>query len=130
MSAFPRPMQIHPDQLDAQAQVRREETMRRQPPSDPADADALIAETAQEIEAGYLIGPFSSVEEVTRFLGCACWFLSPRFLLRQGEDGKVRVIDDFSASAVNQSFESHSHLVLQDTDFTVGLFCALSRGSC
>ncbi|CAE7259149.1 unnamed protein product [Symbiodinium sp. CCMP2456] len=31
------------------------------------------------------------------------------------EDGKVRVIDDFSASSVNQSFESHSHLVQQDT---------------
>ncbi|CAE7927895.1 unnamed protein product [Symbiodinium necroappetens] len=93
-----RPMQIHPDQLDA-----------------------------QEIEAGYLLGPFSSVEEVSKFLGCQCWSLSPRFLLRQGEDGKVRVIDDFSASAVNQSFESHSHLVLQDTDFTVGLLRFLSR---
>ena len=129
-SLFPerhRPMQIHPDQLDAQAQIRREETMRRRPPSDPADSDALIAETAQEIEAGFLLGPFSSVEEVCEFLGCRCWSLSPRFLLRQGEDGKVRVIDDFSASAVNQSFESRSHLVLQDTDFTVGLLRFLSR---
>ena len=122
-----RPMQIHPDQLDAQAQVRREETMRRRPPSDPEDSAALIAETTQEIESGYLLGPFSSVEEVSEFLGCECWSLSPRFLLRQGEDGKVRVIDDFSASAVNQSFESNSHLVLQDTDFTVGLLRFLAR---
>ena len=122
-----RPMQIHPDQLDAQAQIRREETMRRRPPSDPDDSAALISETNQEIESGYLLGPFSSVEEVSEFLGCQCWSLSPRFLLRQGEDGKVRVIDDFSASAVNQSFESHSHLVLQDTDFTVGLLRFLAR---
>ncbi|CAE7039819.1 unnamed protein product [Symbiodinium sp. CCMP2456] len=122
-----RPMQIHPDQLDAQAQIRREETMRRRPPSDPADSAALIDETTQEIEAGFLLGPFTSVEEVSDFLGCQCWSLSPRFLLSQGEDGKVRVIDDFSASSVNQSFESHSHLVLQDTDFTVGLLRFLSR---
>ena len=63
---------------------------------------------------------------MTDVLGTASWPLSPRFLLRQGEDAKIRIID-LKASSVNQAFGSSSYLELQDTDFTVGLLRFISR---
>ena len=64
---------------------------------------------------------------MTDVLGTASWSLSPRFLLRQGEDAKIRIIDDLKASSVKQAFGSSSYLELQDTDFTVGLLRFISR---
>ena len=74
-----------------------------------------------------MTGPYHSENEVTAKLGTEQWSLSLRFLLRQGEDNKVRIIDDLKASAVNQAFASSSYLDLQDTDFTVGLLRFVSR---
>ena len=62
-----------------------------------------------------MLGPFHEEKEVSSALGTSQWSLSPRFLLRQGEEGKVRVIDDLKASGVNQAFGSSSYLALQDT---------------
>ena len=94
---------------------------------DPGDFKDLQEETASEVEAGFMTGPYHSENEVTAKLGTEHWSLSPRFLLRQGEDNKVRIIDDLKASAVNQAFASSSYLDLQDTDFTVGLLRFVSR---
>ena len=94
---------------------------------DPSDLKDLAEETASEVQAGFMTGPYRSEGEVSAQLGTSVWSLSPRFLLRQGEEGKIRIIDDLKSSAVNQAFGASSYLDLQDTDFTVGLLRFISR---
>ena len=94
---------------------------------DPDEVATLLRESAAEVEAGYLQGPLHSQEEVSAAVGTDAWSLAPRFAFRQGEEAKVRVIDDFKMSAVNRAFGSTSYLALQDTDFTVGLLRFVGR---
>ena len=125
----PKPASISPQQLQFQCMLRRESLKAMRGALDPDDLKDLLEETASEVQAGFMTGPYHSESEVTAQLGTNLWSLSPRFLLRQGEDSKVRIIDDLKASAVNQAFASSSYLDLQDTDFTVGL-CVSFRGRC
>ena len=122
-----KPATISPDQLSAQSSIRREALRAMRGPVETRDLDDLVSETAAEVEAGFMLGPFHEEKEVSSALGTSQWSLSPRFLLRQGEEGKVRVIDDLKASGVNQAFGSSSYLALQDTDYTVGLLRFVSR---
>ena len=123
----PKPASISPQQLQSQCILRRESLKAMRGAPDPDDLQDLLDETANEVQAGFMTGPYRSEGEVTAQLGTNLWSLSSRFLLRQGEDSKVRIIDDFKASAVNQAFASSSYLDLQDTDFTVGLLRFISR---
>ncbi|CAE7833708.1 unnamed protein product [Symbiodinium sp. CCMP2592] len=123
----PKPQEISPDQLRAQSALRRDVLQRTRKLVSQEDYAAMRAETDEEVKAGFLSGPYSSESEVSKVLGATNWSLSPRFLLRQGEDAKIRIIDDFKMSAVNRAFGSSSFLELQDTDFAVGLLRFLSR---
>lgn len=53
-------------------------------------------------------------------VGDGSWSLSKRFVLYQGEDRKIRVVDNYRDSGVNAAFALSSYLALQDTDFGVG----------
>ena len=122
----PRHATLSEAQLLAQAQARRTVTMSSRSCVEPRDVKVLEDETQKELEAGYLQGPYHTEEEVTQALGTPFWSLNPRFALNQGEDQKVRVIDDFKASAVNQAFSSSSYLDLHDVDFTTALLKLLA----
>ncbi|CAE7620270.1 unnamed protein product [Symbiodinium sp. CCMP2592] len=112
----------------AQSVLRREVLQRTKGLISESDYADMRSETAEEeVKAGFLAGPYTSEAQVSEILGTSAWSLSPRFLLRQGEDSKVRIIDDFKMSAVNRAFGSTSFLELQDTDFAVGLLRFLSR---
>lgn len=123
----PKPKDLEPDQLKAQAILRRRALQRMKGLTSEQDYKALKDETAEEVAAGFLSGPYHSEQEVSDILKTEGWSLSPRFLLRQGEDSKIRIIDDFKMSAVNRAFGSSSFLELQDTDYAVGLLRFLSR---
>ena len=123
----PKPSLISPQQLESQCVLRRQALKAMRGELDPSDLKDLVEETACEVQAGFMTGPYHSESEVTSQLGTGVWSLSPRFLLRQGEESKVRIIDDLKSSAVNQAFGSSSYLDLQDTDFTVGLLRFVSR---
>ena len=122
----PRPMDLGPEQLKAQAALRRRVLQQMKGMTTEEDYKAMKAETAGEVVAGFLSGPYRSEQEVTDLLQSDAWSLSPRFLLRQGEDSKIRIIDDFKMSAVNKALGSSSFLELQDTDYAVGLLRFLS----
>lgn len=115
-----RAAQMTTEQLDHQATWRRKamvgKTMTDEEKAQEAD---LEAETLSEVEAGFLRGPFSS-EEISDLVGDSAWSLSKRFVLYQGEDKKIRVIDNYRDSGVNAAFGSSSYLALQDTDFIIG----------
>ncbi|CAE7779383.1 unnamed protein product [Symbiodinium sp. CCMP2592] len=123
----PKPMDLEPDQLKAQALLRRRALQKMKGLVSEQDYKAMKDETSEELAEGFLTGPYHSEQEVSDILKTDAWSLSPRFLLRQGEDAKIRIIDDFKMSAVNRAFGSSSFLELQDTDYAVGLLRFLSR---
>ena len=107
-------------QLDHQALWQWKATTGKSMTDDEKAQEAdLEAETMAEVEAGFLRGPFST-DEVSALVGDESWSLSKRFVLYQGEDRKIRVIDNYRDSGVNAAFASSSYLALQDTDFIIG----------
>lgn len=74
---------------------------RRGGSDDTALDQEVFGATLLEVEKGWLKGPFSA-DELTRRLGC--WVPSRRFGVRQGE--KMRCIDDFAASGVNDALSA------------------------
>lgn len=75
----------------------------------------LKATTDKEVELGHLAGPFSE-QQMTEHLGTTAWLLNPRFILYQGEERKVRAIDDCSRSGLNGSYTTNFRLELFDSD--------------
>ena len=73
-----------------------------------------------EVDAGFLKGPFTA-DQISEMLQSDNWSLSQRFAFYQGDERKVRIIDNYKDSGVNQAFGSSSFIALQDTDFMVGL---------
>ena len=109
------------EQLDNQAVWRRKALMGKPITEDEmAQETDMKNETMAEVQAGFLQGPFSP-EEISKRIGSEDWSLTKRFLLYQGEDRKIRIIDNYRDSAVNSAFSSSSYLALQDTDFVIGL---------
>eukprot|EP00435_Cladocopium_sp_Y103_P027261 s2653_g6.t1 len=109
-----------PQQLDHQAIWRRKAMVGKSMTDDElAQEKDLEAESMVEVEAGFLLGPFST-DAIPDLVGSEQWSLSKRFALYQGEERKIRIIDNYRDSAVNASFASSSYLALHDTDFVIG----------
>eukprot|EP00435_Cladocopium_sp_Y103_P034693 s357_g9.t1 len=115
-----RPAMMTPQQLDHQAIWRRKAMVGKSMTDDEfAQEQDLEAGSMAEVEAGFLLGPFSS-DAIADLVGSEQWSLSKRFALYQGEERKIRIIDNYRDSAVNASFASSSYLALHDTDFVIG----------
>ena len=122
------PASMTTEQLESSASLQRKLTMSR-PPNDREQqhADRLIELSEEEVNEGFLHGPFFTEEEVTRYLGTSDWTLTKRFLLQQGEDLKERVIDDYKRSLVNAAYASRSYLELEDVDVLAALVTFVMR---
>lgn len=106
------------ESLDGSAKWQRRAIMMRPFTTEEKDsAEVLWNETMNEVELGFLEGPYHSESAVTEALQLDDWSMTPRFVLFQGEDRKARVIDNFKASNINSAFGSSSYLDLHDTDF-------------
>ena len=115
-----RPAQMTTEQLDHQACWRRRAMTGKAISEDERLQEKdLEAESVAEVEADYLRGPLRA-EEISGLVGSDSWSLSKRFVLYQGEEQKIRVIDNYRDSGVNSAFSSSSYLALQDTDFIIG----------
>ena len=107
-------------QLNHQAKWRRMQMMSQPMTSDEMEQrEDLERESMTEVDAGFLKGPFT-VNQISEMLQSDDWSLSKRFALYQGEERKVRIIDNYKDSGINQAFGSSSYIALQDTDFVVG----------
>ena len=121
-----RPESLDSVQLSAQAELRRQSLYLTKGLIAKEDLVTLQEESHAEVAAGYLL-VLSRVRGKCQRIWALTIGRSPRFALRQGEEQKVRVTDDFKMSAVNKAFSSSSYLELQDTDYTVGLLRFVSR---
>lgn len=115
-----RPSLVTTQQLDHQAKWRRRAMTGKSMTEDElAQEQDLESETFSEVEAGFLQGPHAEAA-ISEVAGSEDWSLSKRFVLYQGEERKIRVIDNYRDSGVNAAFSSSSYIALQDTDFVIG----------
>ena len=75
-------------------------------------AKAVHEETLQQLDDGWVNGPFSFEQLDRKYDGC--WIPSKRFGVRQGK--KVRAVDDFSEFLINASVTSTEKLQLFGID--------------
>ena len=109
------------EQLDHQAIWKRKALMGKAMTEEEIEQAAdLKRESMEEVAAGFLEGPFTEAQ-LTQRLGTDQWSLTKRFCLYQGEEKKIRVIDNYRDSGINSAYASSSYLALQDTDFIVGM---------
>lgn len=114
------PASMTEDELVNSAKWRRNSLMRATRALSKPEEDALIEATALEVEKGFLQGPYTE-EEMSVLMGTDGWSLNPRFVLFQGSNQKVRVIDDAKESAVNSAYSSTVKLQLQDVDYAAAM---------
>ena len=98
------------------------------------DADLLHKvwlATEKEVEKGYLIGPYESLEDVKATLGAEEVCCSRRFGVRQGsgDSEKCRPIDDYKESGVNTAYHAVDLLQLHDVDYLVNLCCFVANAA-
>lgn len=86
----------------------------------------LMEATTEEVNLGFLEGPFSTEEEVSRYFGHDNWAVIRRFVLVQGAEKKLRPIDDCLEAQLNFAYTSTSYLKLQDVDYIAGLALQLA----
>ena len=83
--------------------------------ADPEIASAVYDETQQQLQDGWVKGPFSDEQLDRKFP--KGWVPSKRFGVRQG--GKIRAVDDFSEFLVNLSVTSTEKVALYGIDEVV-----------
>ena len=119
------------EELEKTAIWRRKALMASMKAMPKEDQDELMKSATEEVEAGFLVGPFSEAD-MTEHCATSSWVLNPRFVLYQGESRKVRVIDDAKTSALNTAYTSTVKLELQDVDYIAAmvfhLMSAISHG--
>ncbi|CAJ1442762.1 unnamed protein product, partial [Effrenium voratum] len=71
--------------------------------------------TLAEVELGHLQGPFTE-QQISEHFGTDHWLLNPRFAIYQGEEKKVRIIDDCRRSSLNSTYSVNFRLELMDVD--------------
>ena len=121
--AFPSglyPAQQTVEQLSQQSIWRRKSTIGKCRASDDAAADEeLWSQSLQEVEQGWLSGPYASEKEVSDALQTDNWICTRRFPLRQSN--KIRLIDDGLESGLNSAYSSYNKLKLMDMDSVVAM---------
>ena len=114
------------DELQQASIWRRRALMGAEKHSSSDEEEALQTATAEEVQRGFLEGPYTE-NEISVLLDGESWSLNPRFALFQGSSGKVRIIDDAKKSGVNAAFSSTIKLQLQDVDYAAAMVLALMR---
>ena len=82
--------------------------------------------TMQEMSLGHLQGPCCE-QEVSNHFASPQWLLTPRFVLYQGANRKVRAIDDCKRSGLNSSFSSNFLLEVEDVDALAGVVATIGE---
>lgn len=103
-------------QLEKSAKQRNEAILKMTKSSGDESLDlAVVAETEEELRRGWTVGPLS-VDQLPQ--GAV---ISRRFPLQQGQ--KIRMIDDYTVSGINDSCTTHSKVDLHMVD----TFCAVVK---
>ena len=107
-------------QLRSQAVWRRRTSIGKRRTSGDQEADLeLWEQSLQEVQSGWLDGPFYEEDEVSQRVNTEHWICTRRFPLKQ--PNKVRLIDDGLESGLNSAYSCYNKLTLMDMDAVVSL---------
>jgi hypothetical protein len=120
------PASMTEDELLQSAKWRRKAIMAGARRMTKDEQSSLQETTAAEVERGFLQGPYTE-DEMTVLFGSENWTLNPRFVLFQGANNKVRVIDDAKQGSVNAAYSSTVKLQLQDVDYAAAMVIQIMR---
>ncbi len=121
-----KPATLTEEDLQSSSIWRRRAILSKVHQSDPAHIDHLLEAAQEELDLGFLEGPFYSEREVSKLLGRDDWSVIRRFVLVQGAEMKLRPIDDCLEAQLNCAYTSTSYLKLQDVDYIASLALKLS----
>lgn len=96
---------------------------------DPAHVSRLEQTAMEELQAGFVEGPFASEDEVSQVFGHDRWSVIRRFVLVQGAEQKLRPIDDCLEAQLNFGYTSTFYLKLQDIDYIAGLALKIAKAT-
>lgn len=123
-----KPATLTEPDLRASAVWRRRAIVgRTRPTDDPKHIEHLEETAEEELQAGFVEGPFTSEGQVTAYFGHDRWSVIRRFVLVQGAEMKLRPIDDCLEAQLNFGYTSTSYLKLQDIDYIAGLVLKITR---
>ena len=110
------PAAMSEDDLRSTAAFRRK-AMTSSSREIPPDLQKLLSQaTGEEVNLGFLEGPFTE-KEVSDFFHTDDWNCIRRFLILQGSEKKPRPIDDGHEALINNCYTSMIKLELQSSDF-------------
>ena len=116
------PARCTEDELRSSAIWRRKALLARPKPNEEREHRVHLEQTTDdEVDRGFVIGPFYSEAEVTAKLGHDRWTLVRRFVLVQGKEKKLRPIDDCLEAQLNSAYTSTIRLELQDSDYLANM---------
>lgn len=110
-------------ELLAKSSVWRNQSFAASPvhQDNPKMAQQLFDVPMDEVQRGFLKGPYMSLEDIKSEFGLPQVVVNRRFLLLQGETNKPRAIDDCKTSSLNNAYTQNNKLILQDLDNYVAL---------
>ena len=79
----------------------------------------LWEQSLEELQSGWLDGPFYDEKEVSRLVESESWICTRRFPLKQ--PNKIRLIDDGLESGLNSAYSCYNKLTLMDMDAVVAI---------
>ena len=121
-----KPASITENELRQSAIWRRKALLARRPQTEePGFLEHLVETAKEEVELGFLEGPFHDEKEISQIFGHDQWSVMRRFVIQQG--AKLRPIDDGLEAQVNKAYTSTIDLELQDLDYITAL--ALTLGN-
>ena len=123
-----RPATISGDGLLATSVWRRKAIQGASPELESEQQKDLHEASLAEVAKGHLHGPLSE-QQVTEALGDSGWLFSPRFAVYQGDEKKVRPIDDCKRPGLNSAYTVNFKLELFDIDALACLLAAISEST-
>lgn len=109
--------------LRKSAKRRRAAIVGRQCSQEDEHVAHLMEATMEEVNLGFLEGPFHTEKEVSHYFGDD---VIRRFVLVQGAEKKLRPIDDCLEAQLNFGYASTSYLKLQGVDYIAGVALQLA----
>ena len=122
------PATLTPEELLKSSPWRRKAIMGASKAVNATDISNLVDTSQDEVDRGFLEGPYTE-SEMSSQLGQQEWLLNPRFVLYQGENAKVRIIDDAKVSSLNAAYTSVIRLQLQDSDYIAAMAMEVARAA-
>eukprot|EP00434_Breviolum_minutum_P039685 symbB.v1.2.035248.t2/scaffold4699.1/size36177/2 len=123
-----RPASSSADELLGTSVWRRKAIQGASPDLDETQQNDLHEATLAEVQKGHLVGPMDE-EQVSIALGSSDWIFSPRFAVYQGEEKKIRPIDDCKRSGLNSAYTVNFKLELFDIDSLACLMAAVAQAA-